>query len=298
MEMFCQFCAKRHPPRSKLVKLPSSLEGALPKALQPRADLSWKRLRAVACETTGWLCPQTCVHIVRKASRPQNAAPRDGGARKRRRGCEDPEPETTPSNFSASNVPAAYTPPRVHQASLLRWQAPHPIKQREMGAAMDQIARDLPAAWHDVARLILQTVNRPSDSTLRARIWSELERLQPALLPSPPLLTWYEVVCGMGPGDDGPPMLTAGWLLPCELERGDDYGAARAHLLRCSTGNVLHEIKLVGVALDPLDLHGRIIGDARPLSIDECVTRYRAPLLSRRNGRVRQVVPAVWVGRP
>jgi hypothetical protein len=137
---------------------------------------------------------------------------------------------------------------------------------------MDQSARHLPAAWHDVARLILQTVNRPSDSTLRARIWSELERLQPALLPSPPLLTWYEVVCGMGPGDDGPPMLTAGWLLPCEVERGDDYGAARAHLLRCSTGNVLHEIKLVGVALDPLDLYGRIIGDARPLSIDECVT--------------------------
>ena len=244
-------------------------------ALQPRADQSWLRLRGFACEPTGWLCPQTCEHIVRKSARQQKETPRDGGARKRRRGHGDPEPGPTPSNTSTTAAPAAYTPPRVHEASLLRWQAPHPINTREVETAMDQIERLLPAAWHDVARHILQTVIRPGDSTLRACVWDEL-----AHLPSPrPLLTWYEVVRGMGPGDDGPPMLTSGRLLPCEVERGDDYGAARAHLLRCSTGNVLHEIKLMGVALDPLDLHGRIIGDTRPLSIDECVTRYRAPLV-------------------
>ncbi len=118
------------------MKLPSSLEGALPKTLQPRADQSWKRLRGFACEPTGWLCPQTCVHIVRKASRPQNAAPRDGGARKRRRGREDPEPETTPSNTSATNVPAAYTPPRVHESDLtLIAPAPAPVTELKAAAS-------------------------------------------------------------------------------------------------------------------------------------------------------------------
>ena len=125
MEMYCQFCAKRHPPRSKLVTLPSSLEGALPMALQPRADQSWLRLRGFACEPTGWLCPQTCEHIVRKSARQQKEAAVPAGQKAR----WDLQSAPTSARPLSCSVDSATRPtPSAHDpcsSTMSSWRVPN-----------------------------------------------------------------------------------------------------------------------------------------------------------------------------
>jgi hypothetical protein len=149
-------------------------------------------------------------------------------------------------------------------------------------------AQPLRHQWATAWKLARQTVERPNDKRLRAQVWRKIDETLAAS--GGEQLVWHEEIAGMGPGDAGPPILSHSQLVPFNDEVGDTLDDARVVLLACSTTKVLHEIDVLGHALDQLDREGDLANGRRRrfLRIDEEITRWRNPLIDEPGNKFHQ----------
>ena len=259
----CELCAAAIAPRSKQIKsLVKDLGiSSLPGRLLTEQCCNWRRLTDGEPLQTGVVHIQKCFGKVKYAL-------------------------SLDAKEMAASAAALAT-----RSGVLPSDAPPPRKRNKLGQAAElrfgaasvlRPARRVPlsAEWSTAAAHIAKVVDCPDDAARREQAWRMLAHEPPvcthARRRQP--LTWYEEVCAMGPDDLGPPLLTTSQLLPFNDDVGDGYDPAREQLLHASKCNVLHEVEIIGHALDQLDCQGNLVSEHTRCLLDEEVTRYRNQL--------------------